>query len=627
MIRKYFRETYRPLFHYSAQSNIINDPNGLVWYAGEYHLFHQYNVNNHIHWGHAVSTDLIHWKHLRPALFPDSIGQIWSGSVVVDFRNSMGLQNGSEPILAALFTYNEHVDAEQSQGLAYSSDRGRTWTMYDQNPVLTGRGKKDFRDPKVFWDEARNRWAMVLACGDHVEFYASVNLKEWNFTGSFGKRIWAGSWECPDLFELPIVNESGKSAWVLVTSMNNGAPAGGTGMRYFVGQFDGERFSPCHEDSPWLDMGKDFYAGVTWNHIPQIDGRRLMIAWADNWRYRDHLPTEPFLGQFSCIRELTLVRDMDNLRLVQQPNRELVCLRRQHWHYSELTVSSSVALTDVRGEALDITMRIQGSLNSTFLLKLWSGSKCATIGFRFKDRTIFVDRRGSSTLPLPDYQERYEATLLEQLGSLDLRILLDRSQVEVFADEGRTVLTNLLFPENDAYTIELYAESGEILVELADIYQLDTIWTDEAALYGKMSFQPVFGQWAHSIFGIEGWCKETGIALLPDTINSRHWSMNLKITEYETGAVAGLILDYQTNIIVFLNGVEDELAFACDGKILDRIKTKVNRGRVYKLEVQADEKTISVLFDDVLRLCVPCNLPQNAIPGLYVVNSFAYFIP
>ena len=331
--KPYFQDPYRPLFHYTAQSHVINDPNGLLYYDGEYHLMHQYNIHNHIHWGHAVSRDLIHWEHLPPALEPDTIGQIWSGSAVIDWNNTSGLQTGKEPVFVALFTYNEHVDSQQSQGLAYSNDRGRTWRKYWGNPVLTSGGKKDFRDPKVFWLESGACWVMVLACFDHVEFYQSENLLTWRYSGEFGRGEGspAGVWECPDLFCLPVAEKPDESRWVLAVSVNDGAPAGGTGMQYFIGRFDGSRFE--NENSPetalWLDYGQDFYAGVTWNGIPGADGRRLMIAWADNWRYRDALPTQLFKGQFSMVRELSLRQTPEGVRLCQRPVRELSALEDQ----------------------------------------------------------------------------------------------------------------------------------------------------------------------------------------------------------------------------------------------------------------------------------------------------------
>lgn len=624
MIRKYYQEPYRPLFHYTSQSNIINDPNGLVWHAGEYHLFHQYNVNNHIHWGHAVSADLVHWQHLPPALFPDSIGQIWSGSAVVDTHNSAGFQQGDEPAMVALFTYNEHVDAQQSQGLAYSTDRGRTWTMYQENPVLTGRGQKDFRDPKVFWDTQRNRWAMILACGNHVEFYVSNNLKTWQFTGTFGEGIWEGTWECSDLFEMPVEGAPNETAWVLITSMNNGSPAGGTGMRYFIGQFDGNSFIPFHAETPWLDMGKDFYAGVTWNNIPETDGRRLMIGWADNWRYRDYLPTAPFLGQFSCVRELKLVKDEGKLCLTQKPIEEHACLRNKHWQMQNISVPASMPLDEINAQALEIRLTVCGNGDSVFKLKIHSGSKTSVIGFAFGSGELFVDRHGSGELALTDYQECYKAQLSPR-RSIDLHILLDRSQLELFADQGRTVMTDLLFPEDEAYTLELCADAGDVLVEQADIYELSSIWDKETAYYNKIPFEPISGQWAHTVSGIEGYSKDVGISILPQFQVHTSWAARIKITNYEAGACAGLVLNAKEKLVAYLDGMQNKLILSGHGTILSACDTHINRNRVYKLGVLAEGNLLKILLDDVP--CLEHSLPEALNAGLYVHNTFAYFIP
>lgn len=268
-------EKYRPKIHFSAEDYIINDPNGLVYYKGEYHLFHQYNINEQIYWGHAVSKDLVHWKRLPKAIAPDKIGQIWSGSAVVDEENQR---------MVAFFTYSEHETKRQSQGVAFSYDKGRTWEKYSGNPILTD-SREDFRDPKVFRYE--EKWVMILSGGDCVLLYESKDLIHWNQISSFkgNQESHTGVWECPDLFPM-IVETTEERKWVLTVSINDGSPAGGTGMQYFVGEFDGQKFiaDSNQEKGLWIDYGKDFYAGVTWNHVPK--DRRLMIAWADNWQYR-----------------------------------------------------------------------------------------------------------------------------------------------------------------------------------------------------------------------------------------------------------------------------------------------------------------------------------------------------
>lgn len=486
--KKRRQEAYRPQFHYTAREHIINDPNGLVYYEGEYHLMHQYNVDNQIYWGHGISRDLLHWKRLPPALAPDEIGQIWSGSAVVDWNNTSGLQEGEEKALVALFTYNEHVDVRQSQGLAYSCDRGRSWHKYKDNPVLIpeeGKGK-DFRDPKVFWYAPLSCWIMALACFDRIAFYSSSNLIQWEFSGEFGQGEGShgGVWECPDLFELPVEGEKERTKWVLTVSVNKGAPAGGTGMQYFVGEFNGKTF--LNENPPeqvlWMDYGKDFYAGVTWNDIPKEDGRRLMIGWSDNWLYRDALPTFPFKGQLSFVRELSLRRREEGIRIYQQPvgelenGRILKSCKTKHMLKEEEKLPFQFF-------ALDFSCKFEtpDSKKGKVEIRLSSSEKeFVKIGYDFQKELLYVDRRYSGLNPHKEFLGAYEAPVRGCEGKIDLRILVDVSQIEVFAKEGEAVMTNLFFPENydRGYEISVHAdgasgvvaeyEAWEISVSLAD---------------------------------------------------------------------------------------------------------------------------------------------------------------
>jgi len=250
----YYTEKHRPQFHFSPESNWMNDPNGMVYYEGEYHLFYQYYPDSTVwgpmHWGHAISRDLVHWEHLPIALYPDKHGLIFSGSAVVDWKNTTGFGNGTNAPLVAIFSYHDMEkeragieDDFQTQGIAYSNDKGRTWIKYEGNPVIGNPGIRDFRDPKVIWHKETNKWIMAVAALDHLKFYGSPDLKEWKFLSDFGKNIGShdGVWECPDLFKLTADN--GKEYWVLIENMNPGNPNGGSGTQYFIGQFDGEKFS------------------------------------------------------------------------------------------------------------------------------------------------------------------------------------------------------------------------------------------------------------------------------------------------------------------------------------------------------------------------------------------------
>ncbi len=280
----------------------MNDPNGLVYENGVYHLFYQYYpdaiVWGPMHWGHATSKDLVHWKHQAIALFPDELGYIFSGSAIVDSKNTSGLGTAENPPLIAIYTYHDPKGEKQGrndfqyQGLAYSLDHGVSWEKYENNPIIPNENSiRDFRDPKVFWNEQLSAWTVVLVAGDHMQLWKSSNLLDWEFMSDFGKDVGAhgGVWECPDLFELK-VEGSDQSKWVLLISINPGAPNGGSGTQYFVGDFDGTSFTTDQKESKWIDLGTDNYAGVTYNGLS--DDKRLFIGWMSNWSYAQETPTK-----------------------------------------------------------------------------------------------------------------------------------------------------------------------------------------------------------------------------------------------------------------------------------------------------------------------------------------------
>ena len=279
-------------------------------------------------------TDLVHWTHLPIALYPDSLGYIFSGSAVVDTDNTTGFGTGDIPPMIAIFTYHNSEleksgsDTFQSQGIAYSIDKGRTWTKYSGNPVLPNPGKRDFRDPKVFWHAETGKWIMILAVHDRVNLYSSADLKSWSFESEFGVDAGAhgGVWECPDLFPLK-VEGSADTKWVMLVSINPGGPNGGSATQYFTGKFDGNKFIPDNNTSKWIDWGTDNYAGVTWSGIPETDGRRLFLGWMSNWNYATVVPTTVWRSAMTIPRELTLSYENGNYILVSIPVSELKILR------------------------------------------------------------------------------------------------------------------------------------------------------------------------------------------------------------------------------------------------------------------------------------------------------------
>ncbi|MDQ3250007.1 MAG: glycoside hydrolase family 32 protein, partial [Chloroflexota bacterium] len=353
------QELFRPLFHFSPPANWLNDPNGLVYYAGEYHLFYQYHPHSAVwgpmHWGHAVSRDLVQWQHLPIALYPDELGMIFSGSAVIDWQNTAGF--GKEAMIA-LFTH-DRPDG-QRQSLAYSTDQGRTWTKYAGNPLIdTPPAEKDFRDPKVIWyaeSEVAGHWVMLLAVGDSIWFYTSPTLLDWTFVGEFGSGHGAhdGVWETPELFKLP-VDDGPELRWVLAVGVGEGATIDRLGTQYFVGAFDGATFT--NENAPglelWADYGTDFYAAQAWNDAP--DQRQVWLAWLNNWRYARTVPTAPWRGVMSLPRAVSLRTVPAGIRLVQQPVDELKNLRTQHtsWH-NQIVDGENRWLAEAGGETLEI---------------------------------------------------------------------------------------------------------------------------------------------------------------------------------------------------------------------------------------------------------------------------------
>lgn len=316
----------------------MNDPNGMFYLNGIYHLYFQYypkgNVWGPMHWGHAISKDLISWKEQPIALYPDKLGLIFSGSAVVDYKNTSGFgKNGIIPIIA-IYTYH-NLEGEkakeidfQTQAIAYSLDEGLTWTKYNKNPVIANPGIKDFRDPKVIWDTKNSTWILVLAARNKIMFYSSKNLKNWKLESSFGQDYGqhGGVWECPDLFPIK-VEESDETKWVLIVSINPAAPNGGSGTQYFIGDFIGNKFTIDPNFSKqldtqkavWIDYGRDNYAGVTWSNIPKKDGRSLFIGWMSNWDYARDVPTETWRSAMTIPRELKLNKIANKYILTSKP--------------------------------------------------------------------------------------------------------------------------------------------------------------------------------------------------------------------------------------------------------------------------------------------------------------------
>lgn len=443
-----YSETYRSKYHFSPPQAWMNDPNGLVYYQGEYHLFYQYYPDGMVwgpmHWGHAVSKDMLHWEHLPIALYPDVLGYIFSGSVVVDWNNSSGFGTANQPPLVAIYTYHDPKgEAEgalnfQTQGIAYSLDKGRTWTKYKGNPVLPNPGIKDFRDPKVLWDNDRERWVMSLAVKDRIAFYTSNNLIDWTHQSDFGTTLGAhgGVWECPDLF--PLTDANGATHWVLLVSINPGGPQGGSATQYFIGDFDGVKFTPQDSKTRWMDWGSDNYAGVTFSDIPNSDGRRILMGWMSNWDYANKVPTTPWRSTMTLPRVLGLNTDPNGMQILTSTMvDEIDALLGPK---TELNLKDTVKLPSQQirldfslPEAKDWQLSLKNDHNEAFVVRA-SGDR------------VLIDRSNSGDNRFSTAFAKTMEVPLDGITPNQLQLFLDASSAEVVINGNQIVATNIIFP-------------------------------------------------------------------------------------------------------------------------------------------------------------------------------------
>ncbi len=464
-------ENFRPNFHFTPAQNWMNDPNGMFYFNGTYHLFFQYypegNVWGPMHWGHATSKDMIVWEELPIALEPDELGYIFSGSAVVDIDNTSGFGDGTNTPIVAMFTYHDpEGEAEgrinyQSQAIAYSLDEGKTWTKYEANPVISNPDIKDFRDPKITWDEKNKQWLMVLATVDRTLFYNSLNLKDWQLMSEFGQGTGAhdGVWECPDFFPMQVAN-SEEIKWVLIQSLNPGGYNGGSGTQYFVGDFDGKKFivDPAMENLEekhnfWIDYGKDNYAGVTWSNIPESDGRKLFIGWMSNWLYAQEVPTEKWRSAMTLARELKLQKRDNIYRIYSLPVEELNKYRTGKFERNELSASKLHEITaesniDLSQAEIKFEIPQLSSGKYEFYLSNTEGDTL-TFGYNHPEKQFYIDRKKSG---LVDFSEEFSNTVstaprTAESPNLKVWMVLDRTSIELFYDNGETVMTEIFFPQ------------------------------------------------------------------------------------------------------------------------------------------------------------------------------------
>ena len=452
-----YNEQYRPQIHYTPAKNWVNDPNGMVYLNGVYHLFYQYNPSGNdwgnMSWGHATSTDLVHWTEKPVALTPDNLGQIFSGSAVVDKDGTAGF--GKNAIVAFYTSAGDH----QQQSLAYSTDGGETFQKYEGNPIIANSELADFRDPKVMWHEESKQWIMSLALGYQygIQFWASKDLKNWTQLSTFTTditRCKRGQWECPDLLQFDC---NGQKKWALIVSVNPGGPTIGSGTMYFVGDFDGKEFHADDLNYPlWMDYGPDNYAGVTWSNAP--DGRTIMIGWMNNWSYVGASPVSPWRSAFTLPRELSLKQTGGKTLLCSNVVKEIEDMGET---WQELTTADFA-----KADAYEVELKLDASRDAEIALSNKEGERMAytynaathsIIAHRNK-QTGDVSFNGSFSLP------SIIAPVNAEGADVTLRFFIDQSSVEMFTSDGATAQTLLVYPKSiyNCVTVDGQAISGRV---------------------------------------------------------------------------------------------------------------------------------------------------------------------
>ena len=445
---KFYNEKYRPQFHFTAKKNWLNDPNGLMFYKGEYHLFFQHNPSGinwgNMTWGHAISPDMVHWKQLENAIEPDELGTIYSGSGVVDLDNTAGFKTGDEAVMICIYTSaGSHAPTPKpyTQSIAYSNDRGRTWDKYHGNPVISNIVGAN-RDPKVIWHKPTGKWIMALFLDANVyEIFSSPNLKEW--TGLSLLNL-PGAGECPDIFELAIDGDKNNTKWVFW---------GGNG-NHFIGSFDGVRFKPESEVLR-TEWGANCYAAQTWSDIPESDGRRIQIAWMSGGKY----PDMPFNQQMSFPVELTLRTTPDGIRMFREPVKEIKNIHKSKlsWENQALSPNKN-PLSDVSGELFHIQAEIEIG-------------NAKELGFNIRGEKVQYNAT-EKQLSCLGKSARLDAVD----GKIKLEILVDRSSIEVFGNDGRISLSSCFLPDQENARLSVYASDGGTNIVSMNVYELKSAW-------------------------------------------------------------------------------------------------------------------------------------------------------
>ena len=507
-------DEYRPSYHFTPLYGWMNDPNGMVYKDGEYHLYFQYNPYGskwgNMHWGHAVSKDLVHWEHLDPAIARDPVGHIFSGSSVIDKKNTAGF--GKDAIIA-IYT-NNSVNHDEVQCIAYSNDNGRTFTKYEGNPVLTPfDGLKDFRDPKVFWYEKGKCWYMIVSADKETRFYKSKNLKKWTYVSAFGKGLGQQpcQYECPDFFQLPVNGDKKKMKWVMTMNINPGCWFGGSATEYFVGDFDGKKFTcPDANEVKWLDWGKDHYATVTFSNTGD---RVLGITWMSNWQYANLTPFKQNRGANGLPRELKLYEKNGKYYISEDVAPEVYALRKDTKNVADASVAGEKMLAGVAANmegAFEIEADVTPDANGIAGIEISNNKRERTmIYFDMKQGKVVMDRTesgltdfGKQAVPHDielawdkqraaegkepariansiNYKNDFALATWAPLSLCEdgkktyhVDIFVDKSSVELFVDGGRIAMTNLVFPVAPYENVKLYTQGGKAEFKNLKVHKL-----------------------------------------------------------------------------------------------------------------------------------------------------------
>lgn len=472
------RETYRPVYHHTPVYGWMNDPNGMFYKDGVYHLYFQYNPYGsmwaNMTWGHSTSIDLTHWTYEGTAIVPDAWGAIFSGSCVVDKDNTAGFGKGA---VVAFYTSAKSTPwgDVQSQSMAYSLDNGKTFIKYEHNPILTST-ERDFRDPKVFWYAPGKHWVMMLAVGQEMQIYSSGNLKEWKKESSFGAMQGAhgGVWECPDLVEVAVEGSKEKK-WVLICNLNPGGPFGGSAAQYFVGSFDGKKFvNESPTQTKWLDWGKDNYATVTWSNAPA--GRCIALGWMSNWQYANNVPTTQYRSANTIARDLTLYRVGGELYLKSKPSPEIKKARAEEKKIPTFEVKGNYEvaslLADNKGAyEIEMTIENKGTSKIDFSLMNEKGEKVAMY-YDVVRKQLVMDRSASGIVGFSRDFPAVTVAPVRNTDQIHLRLFIDRSSVEAFGEEGEYVMTNLVFPAEPYNRMVFSSDKGSYIVKSMNVYRL-----------------------------------------------------------------------------------------------------------------------------------------------------------